>query len=72
MYMCMYVYGTLNKSDGTLGIRARCTAPMVHHAWARGMFWSPLCTPLKREANSGSSSATKAWDESKFGNVHGA
>ena len=47
-------------------------APVVHHAWTPGMFWSNLCTALPRGANSALGSAAKALDEHKLGNVHGA
>ena len=45
-------------------------APMVHHAWRPSMFWSIICTALKRQANSGLSCAPKCLDEHTFGNVH--
>ena len=47
-------------------------APVVHHAWTPGMFWSNLCTAPQREANSALGSAAKGLDEHKLGNVHGA
>ena len=46
-------------------------APVVHHAWTPGMFWSNLCTALKREATSPSRSAATPLDGHKLGNAHG-